>query len=218
MKKYFLFCFIIIGASAAFSQDNVSLQYVPTFATFKYTDSKGDADPGMHSAFRSSFGLSYTKVFRSGLFIRPEAGVKNLGAMSDLYTQKLDWSLHYFDFNFGLGFIKRFGPVAPFIGFAPYVSRLYKATQALGTDEYDLMDGNLIKTGDYGINIFGGLKFQLSEPISLFAEARNSTGLMQLEPNTSGKSQKLYNRATSFHLGISFNIVSKRRAKMRSNF
>ncbi len=219
MKKIILFCFTFSAASNAFSQDNVSINFAQHYSTFKYTDSQGNTDPNMSSSFRSGFGLSYSKVFHSGFFIRPEMDFKNLGAVSNLYNQKLDWSLNYFDVNLGFGCIKHFGSFAPFIGISPYISYLYKASQTIGSDTYDLIADKGIKTSDYGLTIFGGLKYQFTEITSLFAEISNTTGLMQLETNSeSGQNQKLYNRAVSFHFGISFNLVSKKRARMKSNF
>lgn len=219
MKKIILFYFAIGITTFASAQDNVSIYFAQTFATFKYTDSQGNSDPNMRSQFRSSYGVNYSKVFRSGFFMRPEIGFKNVGAVSDLYSQKIDWSLHYFDFNLGFGYVKRFGGVAPYIGIAPYMSYLYDAIQTVGTDQYDLLADKGIKKNDYGFNLFGGVKYLFTEAVSVFGEVRSTTGLMQLETNSdSGKNQKLYNQAFSFHLGISFNMVSKKRAKTRSNF
>jgi hypothetical protein len=173
----------------------------------------------MTSSLKLSYGVNYTKVFHSGFFIRPEIGYKNLGAQSILNNQKLEWSLNYIDFNLGFGYLVHLGPVIPYIGVAPYYSYLYKASQTYGNDYYDLLVNKGMKTTDYGINIFGGLKYQFTEITSAFVEIRNTTGLMQLEPNSeTGKNEKLYNRAISFHLGISFNIVNKNRARRRSNF
>jgi hypothetical protein len=219
MRKIILLCFVITHASYLFAQDNVSIHYAQTFATFNFTDSKGNKDPDMRAHFRPSFGVNFSKVFQSGLFIRPELGFKNLGAVSDSYSQKLDWSLHYIDFNVALGGIKRIGSVAPFVGVSPYVSYLYDATQSVGSDEYDLLADEAIQQLDYGVNLFGGVKYLFTEAVSVYGEVRTTTGLMQLENNAeTGKNQKLYNRAVSFHFGISFNMVNKKRAKIRSNF
>jgi opacity protein-like surface antigen len=219
MKKFILLCFSICTASYIFSQDNVSVHYAQTFSTFNYTDSQGNSSLKMRSRSRSAYGVNFSKVFNSGFFVRPEIGFKNLGAVSELYNEKLDWSLRYIDFNLGFGLVKQFRSVAPFIGVSPYVSYLYNATQTVGSDEYDLLVSDGIKKNDYGFNLFGGVKYLFTEAVSVFVEARTTTGLMQLEPNTeAGKNQKLYNRAVAFHFGISFNMVNKKRARFRSNF
>ncbi len=219
MKKIIVLCLTICTASYVFSQDNVSIHFGQSFTTFKYTSSHGGTDPNLTSAFRSGYGVNYAKVFHSGFFIRPELGYKNLGGQSVLNGQKIDWSLHYLDFNLGLGYSVHMGPVITFIGIAPYYSYMYKGGQTYGLDYFDLIANKAIKTADYGLNILGGVKYRLNEANSIFVEVRNLTGLMQLEPDSeSGSSEKLYNRAMSFHLGFSFNIVSKNRAQRKSNF
>lgn len=205
--------------SVLFAQNNISLQYMPTLATFKYTDSQGDADPNMRSAFKSSVGASYTHTYNSGFFIRPEIGAKNMGATSALNNAKLDWSLNYLDFNLGIGYIKYIKALAPYIGASPYISYLYKARQTVGTTYYDLISNKGLKQNDIGINLFAGLRFRTSEIISLFVEVRNSMGLTQLEASAANSgSEKLYNRAVSFQLGMSFTLLPKYVAKRRTNF
>lgn len=219
MKKFILFCFTVFTASYLYSQDNVSVYYGQTLGTFNYKDSQGNTSLKMRSRLKPAYGVNFSKVFRSGFLIRPEIAVKNLGAVSELYNEKLDWALHYIDFNLGFGYVKRFSTVAPFIGVSPYVSYLYEATQTVGSDEFDLIASEGIKQNDFGFNLFGGVKYLFTEAVSVYGEVRTTTGLLQLEPNTeAGKNQKLYNRAVAFHFGISFNMVSNKRAKFRSNF
>lgn len=219
MKKTILFCVAICVAYSVFSQSNVSVFYGQTQSKFNYKNSEGVADLEFRTQFRSSYGINFVNVFKSGVFIRPGVGFNNLGAVSDLYSQKLDWSLSYVDFNLGLGYIKRFGVVAPFVGASPYVSYLYNATQTVGTDEYDLLATELIKKNDYGFNVFGGVKYLFTEAVSVYAEVKSTTGLMQLETNIEeGDKQELYNRAVSFQFGISFNMVNKKRSRFKSNF
>ncbi|MCE9540824.1 MAG: hypothetical protein K8R85_16645 [Bacteroidetes bacterium] len=219
MKKIVLFCFAICMVFSVFSQDNVSIYYGQSQTKFKYKNSEGNSDLDFRTQLRSSYGINYSKVFNSGFLLRPGIGLNNLGAVSDLYAKKINWSLHYVDFNFGVGYIKRFGVIAPFIGVSPYVSYLYNATQTVGNDEYDLLADKAIKKNDYGINVFGGVKYLFTEAVAVYAEVKTTTGLMQLEPNSgSGKNQKLYNRAVTFQFGVSFNMVNKKRSRIRSNF
>jgi hypothetical protein len=208
MKKIILFCFTYCFAFHVSAQDDVSVFFAPTSSTFKYTDSQGNKDPNIRYQFRPSFGLNYPKVFNSGVFIRPELGYKNFGAISLLNDQKVDWSLHYLDFNIGCGYQKHFGSVVPFAGIAPYFSYLFKGKETFGSTVYDLLGDNGLKRIDWGLNIFAGVKYQITKANSLFVEIRNVTGLWQLEKNSvNGQNEKTYNRALSFHFGISFNIV-----------
>lgn len=219
MKKFILVCLTVCGTSYGFSQDNISIFVAQNLATFKYNDTQGNSDPNMSSSLRLGYGANYSKVFNSGFFIRPEIAYQNLGAVSILNNQKLDWSLNYFNFNLGFGYLIHLGPVVPFIGVSPYASYLYKASQTYGTDYYDMLADKGIQTSDYGVNIFGGLKYQFIEVASAFIEVSDVIGLNQLETNNiSGHNEKLYNRAIAFRFGVSFNIVSNSRARKRSNF
>lgn len=221
MRKFILFNFTFFTTFCMLSQNNVAIYFAQTSAKFKYTDSQGNPDLNMSSQFRSGFGVNYSKVFKSGIFIKPEFGYKNLGAVSSLNSQKLDWSLNYLDFNLGLGGQKQFGPIIPYGGASAYISYLYKATQFFGNNYYNLLTDKGFKRFDAGINMFGGLKYKFSEVNSFFFELRNSTGLVQLEKNSeSGKNQKLYNKAFSFHFGLIFNIYNRKklRSRSRSNF
>jgi len=217
MKKIVTICVGIYMSTALFAQNHVSIQYMPTLATFKYTDSNGEADPNMRSVFKSNIGVSYSHVFPKGVFIRPEIAIKNLGATSMSYANKLEWTLSYLDLNVGLGYIKHFKAIGPYIGGAPYISYLHKATQAVGENYYDLIS-NGIKKSDFGLNLFAGIRFRISETVAFFVEARQGIGLNQLETSTvSGGTEKLYNRAMSFNVGISFNLFDKHLAR-RTNF
>ncbi|MGB3947469.1 MAG: hypothetical protein WBM13_05775 [Bacteroidia bacterium] len=219
MKKTILFCVAICVTYSVFSQSNVSVFFGQTQSKFNYKNSEGVSDLKFRTQFRSSYGLSYVSVFNSGVFIRPGIGFNHLGAVSDLYSEKLDWSLRYVDFNLGVGYIKRFGVIAPFVGASPYVSYLYSATQTVGADEYDLISSKLIRENDYGFNVFGGVKYLFTEAVSVYVEVKTTTGLMQLETNIEeGDKQELYNRAVSFQFGISFNMVNKKRSRFKSNF
>jgi hypothetical protein len=149
------------------------------------------------------------------LLIRPGIEFKNTGATTTLYSDKMDWSLNYFDVNLGLGYIKSFRYIAPYIGATPYFSYLYKGNQKFGTTNYDLITLKAVKQSDWGLNFFGGMRFRISEVLSFFIEARYGLGLMQLEPSDK---QKLYNRNFAFPIGISFNLLSPNKLTQRSNF
>ena len=92
------------------------------------------------------------------------------------------------------------------------MSYLYKANQSVGLYYYDMLENKAIKRLDFGVNVYGGAKYIFSGTNAVFLEVRNSTGLHQLEVNSEeGQSQKLFNRALSFHFGVSF-ILTKKKA------
>jgi hypothetical protein len=199
-----LFVFLV---NSAFSQDNFSVHFAQSYSKFKFIDSKGNEDKNLSANIRYSYGLNYNKQFSSGLFIRPELAYKNLGANSIFNNQKLDWSLHYIDFNIGAGYTLNKYKFKPYLGGAVYLSYLYKAEQSIADQYYDMLENESIKTIDFGINIYLGVKYSFSELAMIYFELRNSTGLYQIEPEiVDDHNQKLYNRAISFHFGIAFTI------------
>jgi len=191
-------------------EEYLSIHFAQTYSRFRYRDSEGNKDTELSYDFKSSYGFNYTKFFTPEIFIRPELGYKNLGAVSILNNQKMDWSMHYLDLNGGGGYLKKIGnfPLIPYGGLSLYISYLYKASQTLGVNYYDMLANKGIKRMDFGVNLFAGGKYAFSGTNAVFIEIRNSTGLHQLEKNSEeGQSQKLFNRAVSFHFGVSFNII-----------
>ena len=201
MKKLLVSLIVLLCVFYVNAQDNFSLHFAQTYAKFKFVDSDGNSDENLTSDIKYSYGLNYSKVFAQGIFIRPELGYKNLGATSILNNQKLDWSLHYVDVNAGGGYIINKYKLKPYLGAAFYFSYLYKANQTTGSYYYDIKANEDIKGIDYGFNVYLGAIYGFTDIASVFFELRNSTGLCQLEPNTEGQSQELYNRALSFHFG-----------------
>lgn len=206
MKKIilpFLFCLII---SSAYSQNNFSIHFAQTYSKFKFVDSEGNSDENLTADIRYSYGLNYNKIFTNGLYVRPELGYKNLGAVSILDNQKLSWSLHYADINVGGGYMLDKFKFKPYIGASFYFAYLYQAKQTMGLNYYNMLDNEGIKKADFGINAYLGVNYAFTDMAGVFFEIRNTTGLNQLEPNNEGQSQKLYNRAFSFHFGLAFSI------------
>ncbi|MBI5217964.1 MAG: PorT family protein [Bacteroidia bacterium] len=210
MKKYLGFILLCLIINSAYTQDNFSVHFAQTYSWFKFTDSDGNTDKNMTTSIRYSYALNYNKILSSGLYIRPELGYKNFGAGSSLNAQKLDWSLHYLDFNIGGGYIFTKIKFQPFIGISFYTSYLYKAEQSTGNAYIDMIENDAIKTIDYGINSHAGVIYAFTDMASVFLEYRYTTGLNQLEPNSeTGQTQKLYNRAMSVHFGLAFKIPQK---------
>jgi len=193
-----------------YSPDNFTINFSQTYSRFKFIDSEGNVDENMKSDIRYSYALNYNKIFESGFYLRPELGYKNFGAVSIFNNQKLEWNLHYIDFNIGAGYILYVKKFKPFFGASFYTSFLYKAGQLIGINYYDMMENDAIKTIDCGFNLHAGATYSFNEMVSLFIEYRNTTGFTQLELNSETvQSQKLYNRAMSIHFGLCFYITNK---------
>ena len=209
--KYIFLLPALFFLQPIFSQDStgsseVSIHFAQTYAKFNYSTTDGLTDENLKSDIKSSYGINYSKTFSNGIFIRPELGYSNLGATSILNDQKLDWSLHYVNLSFGGGYQLSLGKLNPHIGTSIYASYLYKASQSVGVYYYDLLESKTLKKSDFGITSFVGVKYAINDNIGLLLESRYLIGLNQLEINEEGDDEKLYNRALSFHFGISVSL------------
>ena len=218
MKMYYGLIWFCLVITSVYSQDNFSVNLAQTHSTFKFTDSDGKTDPNINSAIHYSYALNYNKIFPFGLYIRPEIGYKNFGANSSIYNQKLDWSLHYLDFNIGAGYIVGKKKLKPFIGASFYLSYLFKALQTIGSDSYNMIKENAIKNIDYGLNFYAGLNYSFTDAASVFLGYEYTAGLNQLELNSKpGQSQKLFNNAMSINFGLAYRLISKKNRKRKMN-
>ncbi|PLX09665.1 MAG: hypothetical protein C0596_01195 [Marinilabiliales bacterium] len=76
----------------AFGQNNFSVHFAQTYSKFKFVDSEGTVDETLSSDINYSYGVNYSKIFDMGIFIRPELGYKNWGAVSIINNnQRLKW-------------------------------------------------------------------------------------------------------------------------------
>jgi outer membrane autotransporter protein len=207
MKKniiLIIFSLVILGVNA---QDFISLQFAQVNSTFSYKNSQGVADDNLNYKINNSYGMSYSKSFDSGLLIRSELSYKNLGANSIFKNQNLDWSLDYIDLNLGIAYRFNKFSVKPYLGGAFYYAYLFKAQQGIGIEYFDMIEEKSIKRNDFGLNIFVGAQYKISEQMSIYLELKNAIGLNQLEPNNGpSKEQELYNRALIIQTGISIAI------------
>jgi hypothetical protein len=203
MKYLFIFIIGIFVSIQGFSQGFVSLKFSPMFTKFEYKDSLTKVDPNMKSDLRWSYAVDYKNVLPFGLYVGGELGYKNMGAISSVNDQKLDWNLHYLDLNLGLGYIYNKAKIQPYVGVAFYFAYLFKANQSVGSNNYDMLYHKAIKASDFGFNGNVGLKFAISNRIGLFGEFQYTRGLQQLEQTNT---QKMYNTGMGVRVGLSFLI------------
>ena len=206
MKRILFFIFVSFSFCAN-AQDKINLDFAQVFSGFKFKDSQGNKDAYLSTDIKFSYGLSYIKTFKNGLYIKPELRYKNMGANSSVDNTKIQWDLNYIDFNLGGGYVFNKYRLKPFIGAAFYYAYMFKGSQSVGSDSYDLIKNKALSTTDYGVNINLGLRYDFSENAGVFFEYRNSTGLCQLDKNIDGGSKELYNKSSSFHFGLAFSIV-----------
>jgi hypothetical protein len=196
-----------------FGQDNFSVYFGHNYASFRYFNSQGEQINNISSRSGLSYGLNYSKVFDSGVFIRPEIGFRNQGAEfisgTPVYNTSVIWDLHYADLNFGAGFMAINTLIKPYAGVSIYSAYLFKANQYVNNSMIDLIDTESFKYLDFGFNIFAGMSYSFSEYGDLFMELNYLNGLNQIEQNLngSGLKEELYNNAFTIKLGLRFNII-----------
>jgi len=220
MKKIAIFSILTFISMFVLGQNSFSIYFAQTYSKFKFIDSDGVQDESLSFDINYSYGVNYSKAYKTGLLLRPELCYKNFGAISSVNNERLEWSLNYLDVNFGIGYIFNKWDIQPYFGISPYFAYLYKADQIIGNTYFDMLENKSILKFDFGLNEFLGIKYVISDMVSLFFEMRNSTGLHQLEPNIEiSESQKLYNRAVSIGFGLSFSIYKYKTPKIwRSSF
>lgn len=206
MKKTYVLSLLLVLTVTSFSQSKVSVNLGQTFSKFRFRDSQGNEDPNMTFVVKNSYGLAYENLLYKGWFIRPEIGYKNLGAQSYSNNTNLLWDLHYIDLSAGGGYMFLTKSIRPYVGASMYVSYLLKANETIGSDSYNLIANNALKKFDFGVNVFTGVKYRIENNIDIFVECRWSNGLLQLDNNLNGGSKELYNNATSFHVGVVFDL------------
>ena len=206
MKKLYFSAILFLFCLSGYAQDILSVNFSQNYARFKFVSSEGQKDKDIITDIKSCYGFSYAKIFNSGFMVRPELGYKNNGATSvtDI-GNKIQWNLHYLDFNVGLGYRYIRTKLQPYGGISLYSSYMFKADQTIGTTYYNLYKYGNLKKGDFGIIPFLGVGYKFSDLITLSLEYRNSTGLVQLEK---GSGQKLFNRTNSIQFGLGFYIIN----------
>lgn len=202
MKKIFLLA-LFFASIQSFSQSFVSFKYSQIYSKFHYRDRNGNPDESMKADMRTGYGIDFKKLVARNVYIGSELWYKNLGAVSYLNNQKLDWSLHYLDLNLGGGFVLNYLRIKPYVGASFYAGYLFKANQTIGVNYFNILDNNSIKKLDYGVNLNGGIQYAFSGVTAVFFEVMYSRGLKNIETNSE---EKLYNSALSFRFGLSFLI------------
>jgi hypothetical protein len=210
MRNFLLVLMISLISIVAFAQDNVGINFAQTFSGFKFKDSQGNEDLNLKRDIKFSYAMNYEKIFKSGIYIKPELGFKNLGAKSKINMLNIEWDLHYFDINIGGGYIYQKYRLKPYLGVGFYYAFLYKGDQFIGSDSYDIMNEKIISKSDYGLNLNVGLHYDYSDYSGVFIEYKNSVGLKQLDNNINGGSKELHNLAYSIRIGLTFNIANKK--------
>ena len=203
MKRIISITLLFLGSIVIDAQSNsVGISFLQNYSTFRFIDSEGIKDD-LDYTIKYGYGLSYQHVFGEHFYLEVPVQYNNKGANSTLDQDQLDWSLHYVNAGFNLGYKFIIGRLYPQFGVGAYYGRLLKADQYIGSAHYDVMATEEISKNDYGIIGYAGLEYAYSDNGSVFLRINEAMGLMQLEE---GSDQEMFNRTFSIQLGIYFTI------------
>ena len=187
------------------AQSTITFDAGQLFSTYKYTDSQGEIKDFSQN-ISGCFSLGYHYTTSSGLFFRVGLGMRKGGASLEYNEMNVEWNIQYADVNAGVGYILNKWRVKPYLSVSPYYAYALKGEQTMGQDKYDILKNKTMSPTDYGVYAVPGLKVDLSNTISFYAEYRQLFGLQNLE-TASGSGQKTYNRGFSINLGVAVSII-----------
>lgn len=187
------------------AQSTITFDAGQVFSTYKYTDSQGEIKD-FSKNISGCFSVGYQYVTSAGLFIRANLGMRKGGASMEFNRMNVEWNIQYTDAALGVGYMVNKWRVKPYLSVAPYYAYALKGVQTMGQDKYDILKNKTMSSMDYGIFAVPGLRVDLSNTISFYAEYRYIYGLQNLE-TSSGSGQKTYNRGFSVNLGIAVSII-----------
>jgi len=208
MKKYLftsLFLIFLINSNAQYKAGIFMSQ---NFTSFRFIDSNQEvSNPGF--SVRYGYGFSVQKDLGNSFYTEGSLTYNNVGASSDYYSSKLDWSFQYLNLTMEGGYRFNRGRFRPIAGGGLYYGRLVKADQIIGSLSYNLMSGNRIKKNDFGPAIFAGIEYKYSNKFLengvVYARVNGMYGLLNLEDYKTAY-QKMFNRIISIQAGILFSF------------
>jgi hypothetical protein len=204
MKIFYLSALTLLISVYSKAQHQGYLGFSQTFSTFRYSTSLNEKDEFLDSDVKSGSTVGYNLDLPSVFDLRFDLSFLNLGARAAYDTESVKWDLNYLNLNANFGYRTKNTSLQPYILAGPYFSYLYKGSQEIGPTYYNLISSKALKKMDMGATALYGINFKFSKDFMLFAEARHTFGLFNIEKKETG--QSLHNRAFSILLGIKLNI------------
>ena len=172
------------------------------FSTFKFVGTQSNTENYTYNV-TNSYSLGYQHLITNELFYRVNVGLRHAGASLLFDGVNYNWAIQYFDANVGVGYMLNLWKIKPYLSASPYFGYMLKATQSIGSVNYDLKQNKSLKTTDFGLFVSPGVKLIVSNYVSFYAEYKYILGLQSIETSTT---QKTYNRGFSLNLGIAITI------------
>ena len=203
--QLFACCVFTCLSCFAVAQSAITFDAGQNFSTYKYTDSQGEIKD-FTSGITGCFSLGYQYLAPGGLLIRSGLGMRRAGASLEYNKRNVEWNIQYADINVGVGYLLNKWRIKPYVAVSPYFAYMLQGVQTVGQTKYDIKKNETMSPVDFGVNFSPGVKVELSNTISFYAEYRQLLGLQNLETG-SASDQKTYNRGFSVNLGISVAII-----------
>ena len=188
----------------------ITLDVGELLSTFKFTDKTNVVQPVFTHNVAACFNFGYCYALKTGhygnqngLFIQANVGMRKGGAATVYEGLDVNWVTQYANASIGLGYLYNKWRLKPYFSASPYFGYLLKANETIGITNYDLKSSSIMNSTDIGLIFSTGVKFVLTNFISLYTDYKYILGVHNVE-NTTGKES--YNRGFSFNLGIAITI------------
>ena len=190
--------------STATAQSYAYFEVSQLYSKINFTNSQGIVDNNYSYISGGAYEFGAQHVLQNGLILGGGIFQHSGGSILNLGNLSTTWNFQYLGIKGSVGYTYNKWRVRPLVLLAPYEASLVTATVNIDGTTSNAKSPNHILSADYGAICTGGGTLILSDFISLYATANYQLGL----DNISGDgSQKAYNRAFYFSLGITATIT-----------
>lgn len=207
MKNLKIICLLLVFtgfAGAVNAQSGIIAGASQLYTSFKFTDSQGNNLNAEYSGlFTGSYGIGYEYLTNSGFVAFAGVGMRKAGATLVYDDINYFWDIQYADVKLGCGYVLKKDVISPYLNVAGYYAYMLRGFQTINNENFNLKYSGSLSETDFGIFINPGVRFAMSDAVSLFAEGNYMMGLMNLEKT---ESQTSANYAYGVTAGIIFSI------------
>lgn len=205
LKVFLLAIGVLIAGRMSYAQSALTIDASQLITNFNFTDSEGNRDDSYKPLYTGAYNFGYSYYSDFGMFITFSAGMRKAGATMVYDASNYNWDLQYGQLKLGTGYEFGAGRLKPYLGVSFYYAILLKASQTLNNEDFDIIDSGAVKTSDYGLYFTPGVKFMISDAISLYTEYSYLMGLNNIETGSDGQISKVAAHVMTIGLAFTFN-------------
>lgn len=195
----------LLGTSNSVSaQPGITVDASQLITNFKFTGSEGNIDDSYKPIFAGAYTVGFSYELEFGMFFNIGAGMRKAGATMVYDAANYQWGLQYAHVKLGIGYGYDLGILKPYLGVSGYYGYLLKAQQTVNNEDFDILDSESVKKDDYGMYFSPGIKFSVSDAISVYTEYSYLMGLNNIETEDSGQEAKIISHVITFGLAFTF--------------